>query len=58
MSTARNALGEYEESLVEAQRLYRRVVNAQGGEREAAQREYDAALRKAREVAARLSAAN
>lgn len=49
-------MGDYEACLAEAQRLYKRVKNARAGaEREAAQREYDRALQRARELGARLA---
>lgn len=49
-------MSDYEASLADAQRLYKRVRNAAPGhEREAAQREYDRALQRARELGARVA---
>lgn len=50
-------MSEYEACLAEAQRLYRRLASARGEERAAAERDYARALKRAREMAARLSGA-
>ena len=48
-------MGEYEECLAEAQRLYKRVKDAPAREREGARRDYERALQRAREVGAQLA---
>lgn len=48
-------MGEYEECLAEARRLYQRVKDAPAAGREEARREYERALQRAREVGARLA---
>lgn len=42
------AMGAYEESLSEVQHAYRRLAGAKGAARDAAQREYERALERAR----------
>lgn len=48
-------MGDYEVCLAEVQRLYKRLRNASPSERDAAQREYDHALQRARDLGARLA---
>jgi hypothetical protein len=48
-------MGKYEECLAEAQRLYKRVKSAPAAERDAARRDYEAALQRARELGAVLA---
>lgn len=48
-------MGEYEETLADAQRLYKRMTRVPTAERAAAKRDYEHALQRARELGARVA---